>query len=944
MKIILEKILEQIDYNNLGNWQMPNLSKFSKNKSLDNFQYQKEALRNITKALFLSFPNESGNSDKKNLFIRYKEYGLEYKEFAINKFVNDKDKAAGIVNNRFKFFQNYFPVLNEYISGANFLNRACFWMATGSGKSIVLIKTIELLDYLQKQNLMPTKEIMLLLPREDLLRQFKREIVEFNKDRERKIELVNLINYEADKQNFQFNASIKVYYYRSDLLRDERKETILDYRSYDNFGNWYIFLDEAHRGEKENSLMQNYVSVLSRNGFLFNFSATFTENIDYATTCFNFNLEKFISQGYGKNLYLNQTYFTFSKEKDEFTQKEQQKQVLKSFIVFTLVKKSKKSGFYHKPLLVTLVNSINTDEPDLLLFFKQIEKIALGNAEYDIFESAKNEIIAELSNNARYVLGQENPSFDIEALKELTISDLLENVFNAKTCGKIELLEGDKEKEIVLKLATTDKPFALIKIGDAKKFQREQLGNNYQQVSSFENKNIFEGINENENINLLLGSRSFYEGWDSNRPNVINMINIGGKDAKKYVLQAIGRGVRIEPIKTIRKRLPINDDNKNILLETLFIFATDKKSINAIVETIKEQKTQNSQEFSLLISQRFFDLLIPVYKQETIRSSFAKFNLSRKTLENFRKYIKNFGKNLLLINHDISLENLNFLLERIADDSFFQIKEDNIYNDMDFLFNRLISHISVKNKVLAGFKALEDEIIHFKHIKVFNLSNEEIELIGNKAQKVKDFAKVSDEEITEKLLKKEISLDTAVKLKNASAQESFRDLQIKKISQHYYLPLIYSNKEKIDYINHIIVNKSEVVFVEALEKYINDNQISIDWQFSKIDETLDKMGMPYFYRRENRYREFFPDFIFWIKKSADYKIIFIDPKGTSHTDYESKIDDFEKLFVNKDSPKQFNYNNMNITIDLKLVAENIDAVGDKYRKYWLGENDFSFLK
>jgi type III restriction enzyme len=30
-----------------------------------------------------------------------------------------------------------------------------------------------------------------------------------------------------------------------------------------------------------------------------------------------------------------------------------------------------------------------------------------------------------------------------------------------------------------------------------------------------------------------MGSRSFYEGWDSNRPNVANFINIGvGTDAR----------------------------------------------------------------------------------------------------------------------------------------------------------------------------------------------------------------------------------------------------------------------------------------------------------------------------------------------------------------------------------------------------------------------------
>jgi type III restriction enzyme len=46
-----------------------------------------------------------------------------------------------------------------------------------------------------------------------------------------------------------------------------------------------------------------------------------------------------------------------------------------------------------------------------------------------------------------------------------------------------------------------------------------------------------------------MGSRSFYEGWDSNRPNVANFINIGvGTDARKFILQSVGRGVRIEPL------------------------------------------------------------------------------------------------------------------------------------------------------------------------------------------------------------------------------------------------------------------------------------------------------------------------------------------------------------------------------------------------------------
>ena len=663
--------------------------------------------------------------------------------------------------------------------------------------------------------------------------------------------------------------------------------------------------------------MQNYVSVLSRNGFLFNFSATFTEDIDYSTTCFNFNLEKFISQGYGKNLYLSHTYFNLTSESDELSEIEKQKQVLKSLLAFTLIKKSKKQGYYHNPMLITLVNSINTDDSDLLLFFKKIEEIAIGNIEPQIFDNAKDEFEQELLNNKKYILGQEELSFDIELFDKITLKDLLENIFNAKKHGKFELLEGEQEKEIVLKLQTTDKPFALIKIGDAKKFQKEKLGDNYQCVTSPENpekKTIFQGINENGDINLLLGSRSFYEGWDSNRPNVINMINIGGKKAKKFVLQSIGRGVRIEPEKGKRKRLPANDNNKNILLETLFIFATDKDSIISIVETIKEQKTKDKELKDILKNKKPFELYIPVYKEETPRNNFAKFNLSKDTLKNIRKYIKNFNKNLLLLKHDISLENLNLLLKKIDDDNSFQIKEDNVYNDMDFLLGKLISHTDIKNKTFYGFKELEDEIIHFKHIKISNLATEDVELLNSEIENVKTGKKNEAE---------------------------FKELKIKNIAKHYYLPLIYSRTEKMDYINHIIVNESEVKFIKALEKYINRESVSAEWMFSKIDETLDKIGIPYFYRKDNRYRKFFPDFIFWVKKENDYKIIFIDPKGTSHTDYENKIDDFKELLLNSDIPP---YKGLNIKFDLRFYNDDISSIGEKYKKYWYTYEDFSFLE
>lgn len=694
MKCVLQEIVNDINYFDISYWYLPNLASFSENKTL--FDYQVRAIQNITKVLYLYY--SECNANKNNLFQKYKEYGLNDKKFDIGKYETKSKKKT---NKRFEFFQKYFDVINdEYICGSNFLNRACFWMATGSGKSLVLIKTIELIDYLQNQGLIPKKEIMLLLPHEDLIKQFKNEIDEYNRLRDKPIRLVSLKDYDQDKMQYTLFNEIKVYYYRSDLLRDETKENILDFKNYLNDGNWYIFLDEAHRGKKEDSLFQDYVSVLTKNGFLFNFSATFVDEIDYITTCYNFNLKKFIEAGYGKNIYLSPSYFTFKDDKDDFSEREKQKQVLKSLIVLSLVKKSKKQDTYHNPLLITLVNSINTDESDLLLFFKKIEEIAVGEIDENLFDETKEELLKEFRNNKSFVFGEEKLEFDISILESLSQEDLLECVFNSKNNGKIEILEGEKGKEIILKLETSEKPFALIRIGDAKKFQREKLGNNYIYISSYDEKTIFENINELKDINLLLGSRSFYEGWDSNRPNVINLINIGMDDAKKFVLQAIGRGIRIEPHKGERKRLPKNHSDKNMLLESLFVFATDKNAVKSIIETVEEQKNAEEIEISLYENEnKPFDLLIPIYKEENIRKKLGKFNIAKESLDKFRCYINSFSPNVLLLKTNLSLSDLDYFMNSIKNDDFFQIKNERVYIDMDFLLQRFISHISKKIKL-----------------------------------------------------------------------------------------------------------------------------------------------------------------------------------------------------------------------------------------------------
>ncbi|NIN99778.1 MAG: DEAD/DEAH box helicase family protein, partial [Anaerolineae bacterium] len=55
-----------------------------------------------------------------------------------------------------------------------------FWMATGSGKTLILVKLIELLKRLIELQEIPDYDILVLTHRDDLIAQLKTHVQEFN--------------------------------------------------------------------------------------------------------------------------------------------------------------------------------------------------------------------------------------------------------------------------------------------------------------------------------------------------------------------------------------------------------------------------------------------------------------------------------------------------------------------------------------------------------------------------------------------------------------------------------------------------------------------------------------------------------------------------------------------------------------------------------------------
>lgn len=955
-KIILEKIIDNIDLKLPIELQELDLNNFGINLKL--FDYQTKAMQKIQKYLYYFFNNE--NLSLKNPIKLYRENGLDEnieKRFNINR-----------DNENFNFMSNHYPLIdNSYIEFNNIINRAGFWMATGSGKTVIMIKLIELLFKMAKNKFIPQKDILILAPNDTILNQIKKHTNEFNKGNEIKIELKDLRDWEKEKHQqinlFSNKDKITVFYFKAGNIREENKEALIDYKTYLNDGNWYLILDEAHKGDNEFSKSQQYYNVLSKNGFLFNFSATFVDELDIATTIYNFNLERFISQGYGKHLKLtNQEFVSFRKNKDiEFSDEERQKIVLKSIVTYTAIKKLKErikeldENLFHNPLMVTVANSVNTMDADLKIFFKELANIAQGDCEID---DIKSELIIDYKENPFYYFkyGEEINSDFIDSLNSITKNDILKLTFNAKSFGTIEIITiSNNSKEVAFKLTTSSTPFALLVVSEATKWS-DNILEGYSHSKNIIEKSYFNNINDkNSNINILMGSRIFTEGWDSNRPNIINFINFGVGDAQKLVLQTIGRGVRINPYNTERKRiehLDYKNVNKNKIIkyaqaiQSLFIFSTNKEIIKGIIDNLDKNTTDE-----IWVSIKGFrknqninnKLIKPVIEENRQEFSDRKFKISKNDFKKLESFLTPVNSKIALVENNIEISTLNKIFNQ---KDYFSLNNINSNEQSDTLLLKINRHFKAKSYSLKDYAYLENEDIQsYKKIQIKNLAENELLELEQQIKNILENKNYTLEELAIKLQNKEITTDEFIKLQDITSNcaITFNKLNTnlsKTFKEHYYNPIFIAKTGFGEYFKNIIKEESEITFLKDLIKYIETETNELKnydwWYFSKIVENVDNIKIPYFNSKTESTSYFYPDFVFWLKKDNNYYIKFIDPKGTQHPENAvDKIEGFEKIFN-----KQKIFENLKVDSQLYYYNNNEPiSLKDKLEHYWT--NDFA---
>ncbi len=986
-KTILQTIVDSVEYDTLpADWRVMSIADFSDTKKL--FEYQQQAIKNAAKMLHMYYgevsgawqENESLDTEQLRRESMFKLYARHESSDELNKAFNvykmENYGRRNKINKAYKIYQTHYSNLEEIIPGKEFLNRMGFWMATGSGKTLVIVKLIAYLELLKKLGKIPPHDILLLAPSEHALAQIESAVRNFNTTRGMQMELRHLRDYGREDGKIQFDAT-HIYWCRTDHLSQEKQKLMLNWRDYDNSGKWYVFLDEAHKGAKEDAKSKAYYSMLSRRGFLFNFSATFVDDSDIYSTVMRYNLRDFVAAGRSKRILRASRSFgeTASNRFDSDDQKTEV--VLESIIALAAARRvandlrnKKKIIGYHLPLMLTLVNSVNTKSAkndeinnDLLKFFKVLQNIATNELDIEMFKRVKESLAKDWLNGVRLFDGNDKNIVAHPGLKGMTISEMRKMVFGSKNSGALEYVDGGDKKQIAFKLKTADKVFGLIKIGSINNWTKDFLAGMDNTVSR--SGGWFDDLESRGEISILMGSRSFFESWDSPRPNVINFINIGvDRNAKIFIMQAVGRGVRICPLPDERQRLSyLSPKNKNELknitdaevapLETLLLYATNEKAVDTVLGGMEtEEKELPFVELPGFVKNHPPDntslpLLVPKYRPKRIKGKIQKekFKMSTASFVRLKKYVSNISDSVLLVK-GYSLSQI-FALHQIVESA----ESVDIDEDMDYSIDRVCKYwdrsLPLHKQESDGFDLADGHILHFNPMQV-GLEKCEIDELK---QFVASVAQGGDTAMLKKQLLRDYKAEkiTEDEYMKCEAQvganfEKYRHngtvLDIRHCERHYYAPLITADK-RADFMRYAVDEDSECKFLTDLDNWLNVNKTNMDsWMFCKLNEHKDTVKIPYFY--DNRQRDFFPDFIFWLKRGDDYRIIFIDPKGLNHSSYLNKIDGYMDVFEKDDKPRIFDDRNMRIQVRLFLYNKNIENAPDAYKRFWINTPDAIF--
>ena len=510
------------------------------------------------------------------------------------------------------------PLYNE-----DDLNKLCLQNATGSGKTLLM--HVNLLQYRhyaanygKDKNL---SRVILLTPNEHLSEQ---HIAEFQ---ESEISAGSYLKSRGDLFGGVKGLERVDVLEITKLAEQEGPNTIVT-RSLGDQN--LLLVDEGHRGMsgKQEGVWFTRRSELCAKGFTFEYSATFEQAVrasansefenSYAkTVIFDYSYRWFYGDGFGKDYQILNLPESF-----EETQFVYMTACLLKFYQQLRIYKENTQEFepfnLEKPLWVFVGNTVSSGKmskneqfvaTDVALIIKFIADF-LYNRQAAM--QRINEILTGRGQDTGLLDKDGNDIFAgaftylVKAMQggetvDVLYRDILARLFNHAAGGHLSLnrIKGESG-EVALRVGTSEKPFGLINVGDAKGLCDHvvevavQNGIHLAVEDSDFTEAMFVSVRDSTSpVNLLIGSKKFVEGWDCWRVSTMGLMHVGQSEGSQ-IIQLFGRGVRLKGYEWSLKRsghfhAPVQLPTFIEELETLNVFGIQANFMEKFRDFLEEE-------------------------------------------------------------------------------------------------------------------------------------------------------------------------------------------------------------------------------------------------------------------------------------------------------------------------------------------------------------------
>ena len=468
------------------------------------------------------------------------------------------------------------------------LTKLAFWMATGSGKTILMhFHYRQFLHYNKK----PLDNILLVTPDEGLSQQHLEQMT---------LAGIPCARFSLEESGLESGTKNTVRVIEITKLVEIKKGSGVSVAVEEFEGNNLVFVDEGHKGaSSEAGKWIGYRNKLAETGFTFEYSATFGQAMttarDDAMTqeygkaiLFDYSYKYFYGDGFGKD-------FEVLNLRRETTDEQTRMLLLANLLAFheqkrTFQTRSGEMLRYHlaDPLWVFVGSTVNKSkdnkqarESDVLTVVKFLDAVVRN-------ERAWVQKGIELILSGKSSITDDGVDIFAGRFKQLTAwsrdgetiyRDLLERVFQASSGGRLHV--GDikgKAGELGLKISGAEQYFGLVYIGDTAGF-KALIEDECKEIDLEEDRiaeSLFDNIKGSASpINILIGAKKFMSGWDSWRVSNMGLLNIGRSEGSE-IIQLFGRGVRLQGRNhSLKRSSALSGEHPNGIevLERLNIFA-----------------------------------------------------------------------------------------------------------------------------------------------------------------------------------------------------------------------------------------------------------------------------------------------------------------------------------------------------------------------------------